>query len=68
MGSCNSGDHIAGYHVHTDIIICNTGNHNSATALERSVIEYWALKMLYWIQTLSIASGVVLNQLICMKV
>ena len=41
MGSCYSGDHIAGDHIHTDITRCNIDNHNRSTTLERSVIDYW---------------------------
>ena len=40
MGSCNSGDHIAKYHIHTDIT-CDIEEQNRSNTLERSVIDYW---------------------------
>ena len=43
MDNCHSGDHIAGDHIHTDIITCNTEDIR-CTAFERSVKDYWD----YW--------------------
>ena len=41
MGSCYSGDHIAGGHIQTDITNVTPRNHKRSTALEWSVMDYW---------------------------
>ena len=59
MGSCHSGDHIAEYHIHTDITISTTEEPQQKSALERSVIDYWGINMFNGSKPLPFASAVV---------
>ena len=44
IGNCYSGDHFARNHTQTNITTCNIEIHNTSTALERSIKDYWGTK------------------------
>ena len=46
MSSFYSGDHIAGYHIHTPKHV-TLRSHNRSAALERSATDCWGLNMFY---------------------